>query len=319
MWAYIIRRLLLGILTVLAITVVVFVALDAGERSYRFTLPAVAGYISQEQIAAYHSELGLDRAPYVQYFDWLFGIVTLDFGRSFFYNAEISYLLALKAPLSLQVGLMGLLIGSFVGIVGGVISALKQESIIDYVVRGVAILGISMPTFWSGMMLILIFVRAFDWMPEFGYIPLREDPLANLAQLIWPALIIGLGLIGAPVLRLMRSSLLDVMSENYIRTARGKGMSERVVLLRHAMRNALIPVLTLVSTFLPLTVTGLIVTEQMFGLPGVGQMMVDSIWQRDYTVVQAILTLSAVVAVLTNIVVDLLYVRLDPRLRYWKS
>ena len=138
-------------------------------------------------------EFELDKPLYVQYFHWLFDMVTLDFGRSIFYNAEVSTLLARKARLSLQVGLMGLVFGSFLGIVGGVIAALKQDTFTDYFIRGTAILGISVPTFWSGMMLILIFVRIFDWIPRQSYIPIWEDPAGNLTQLIWPALIIGLG------------------------------------------------------------------------------------------------------------------------------
>ena len=319
MWPYILRRLLLAIPTLLGVTVVVFLIMRVAPGDVAIMI--ICGPIGDcptdpaifERLRA---ELGLDRPLYIQYFEWLYGLVTLDFGRSFFYNAEMSTLLARKAPLSLQVGVMGLVIGSIMGIIGGVIAALKQDSLTDYLIRGTAILGISVPTFWSGMMLILIFVRMFDWIPQQGYTPIWEDPIGNLAQLIWPALIIGLGFLMGVPLRMMRATMLEVMREDYVRTARAKGLKERVIIVRHAMRNALIPVLTLIGIFLPITVTGLVVTEQVFGLPGVGRMMVDAINQRDYPVVQLVVTVTGFAVVAANLGVDLLYGWLDPRIRY---
>ena len=168
-------------------------------------------------------------------------------------------------------------------------------------------------------MLILILVRTFDWIPQQGYIPFREDPFGSLAQLIWPALVVGLGMIMWTVLRIMRASLFEAMSSDYVRLARAKGMRERIIVVRHALPNALIPTVTVIGAFVPITLVGLILTEQVFGLPGMGHMLVDSINQRDYPVLQTVITLSAIIVVLTNIVVDLLYVRLDPRIRYWTT
>ena len=165
-------------------------------------------------------------------------------------------------------------------------------------------------------MLILILVRTFGWIPEQGYTPIWEDPLANLAQLIFPAMIIGFGFLMGVPLRMMRATMLEVMREDYIRTARAKGLRERTIIIRHAMRNALIPVVTLIGIFLPLTITDLVVTEQVFGLPGVGRMMVDAITQRDYPVVQLVVTLTGFAVVMANLGVDLLYGWLDPRIRY---
>ena len=165
-------------------------------------------------------------------------------------------------------------------------------------------------------MLILIFVRFFGWIPEQGYVPLWEDPGRNMAQLVWPALIIGLGFLMGVPLRMMRATMLEVMREDYIRTARSKGLRENVIIVRHAMRNAMIPVITLIGIFIPLTVTGLVVTEQVFGLPGIGRMMVDAINQRDYPVVQLVVTLTGFVVVMANLGVDLIYGWLDPRIRY---
>ena len=318
MWAYVIRRLLLAVPTLLGVTIVVFLIMRVAPGDVAvLILGGESGLVgTPEQLEKLRESLGLNRPLYVQYFSWLFGILTLDFGASYFYNADMDQLLLRKAPLSLQVGFMGLVIGSILGITGGVIAALKQDSFFDYLIRGIAILGISVPTFWSGMMLILILVRTFQWIPEQGYTPLWENPGANLAQLIFPSLIIGLGFLMGVPLRMMRATMLEVLREDYIRTARAKGLRERVIIVRHAMRNALIPVLTLIGIFLPITVTGLVVTEQVFGLPGVGRMMVDAINQRDYPVVQLVVTLTGFAVVFANLGVDMLYGWLDPRIRY---
>ena len=280
MWAYVIRRILLAVPTILGVTIVVFLIMRIAPGDVAIMMLGGGeggGGIDPEALERIRTELGLNKPLYEQYLGWIYGLFTLDFGKSFFYNADMDRLIARKAPLSLQVGLMGLIIGSILGIAGGVVAALKQDTFFDYLIRGIAILGISVPTFWSGMMLILIFVRLFDWIPRQGYTPIWEDPIGNLAQLIWPALIIGLGFLMGVPLRMMRATMLEVMREDYIRTARAKGLKERVIIVRHAMRNALIPVLTLIGIFLPITVTGLVVTEQVFGLPGIGRMMVDSI------------------------------------------
>lgn len=319
MWAYIIRRILLAVPTLLGVTIVVFLIMRIAPGDVAIMMLGGGeggGGIDPEALERIRTELGLNKPLYEQYLGWIYGLLTLDFGKSFFYNADMDRLIGRKAPLSLQVGVMGLIIGSILGIAGGVIAALKQDTFFDYLIRGLAILGISVPTFWSGMMLILIFVRVFDWIPRQGYIPIWEDPIANLAQLIWPALIIGLGFLMGVPLRMMRATMLEVMREDYIRTARAKGLKERVIIVRHAMRNALIPVLTLIGIFLPITVTGLVVTEQVFGLPGIGRMMVDSINQRDFPVVQLVVTLTGFAVVAANLGVDLLYGWLDPRIRY---
>jgi peptide/nickel transport system permease protein len=314
MWAYIIRRLLLAIPTLFGVTVLVFAVMRIAPGDVALLMCGEG--CPPATLEKLREDLGLNRPLYEQYFDWLGGLLTLDFGRSYFYHAEMSTLLARKLPLSIQIGVMGLMIGSTLGITGGVIAALKQDTWVDYLVRTIAIAGISVPTFWSGMLIILILVRFFQWIPEQGYTPLWEDPARNLAQLIWPVMVISVGFLMGVPLRMMRATMLEVLREDYIRTARAKGLKERVVLVRHAMRNAMIPVITLIGIFLPLTVTGLVVTEQVFGLPGIGRMMVDAINQRDYPVVQLVVTLVGFTVVLANLGVDLLYGWLDPRIRY---
>ena len=318
MWPYVIRRLLLAVPTLLGVTVVVFGVMRVAPGDVAvLILGGDSGLVgTPEQLDALREKLGLNRPLYIQYFEWLWGLITFNWGESYFYNAEMTQLLSRKLPLSAQVGVMGLVGGSILGVIGGVIAALKQDSWADYVIRVIAILGISVPTFWSGMMLILVFVRFWGWIPEQGYVPLWEDPMRNLAQLIWPSIIIGLGFLMGVPLRMMRATMLEVMREDYIRTARSKGLKENIIIVRHAMRNAMIPVITLIGIFIPLTVTGLVVTEQVFGLPGIGRMMVDAINQRDYPVVQLVVTLTGFTVVLANLGVDLIYGWLDPRIRY---
>ena len=318
MWTYVIRRLLLAIPTLLGVTVVVFGVMRVAPGDVAvLILGGDSGLVgTPEQLEALREKLGLNRPLYIQYFEWLWGLITFNWGESYFYNAEMTQLLSRKLPLSAQVGIMGLVGGSILGVIGGVIAALKQDSWADYIIRIIAILGISVPTFWSGMMLILVFVRFWGWIPEQGYVPLWEDPMRNLAQLIWPSIIIGLGFLMGVPLRMMRATMLEVMREDYIRTARSKGLRENIIIVRHAMRNAMIPVITLIGIFIPLTVTGLVVTEQVFGLPGIGRMMVDAINQRDYPVVQLVVTLTGFTVVVANLGVDLIYGWLDPRIRY---
>ncbi len=317
MWAYIIRRLMLAIPTLFGVTVLVFIVMRIAPGDVAvMMMGGESGLVGRpEELDKLRHELGIDRPLVIQYVDWIGSLVTFDFGSSYFYHAPMSQLLQRKLPLSAQIGVMGILIGSTLGITGGVIAALKQDTWVDYVIRTIAIAGISIPTFWSGMLVILILIRVFNWIPEQGYTPLWENPGRNMAQLIWPTMVIALGFLMGTPLRMMRATMLEVLREDYIRTARAKGLAERVVLIRHAMRNAMIPVVTLIGIFLPLTVTGLVVTEQVFGLPGIGRMMVDAITQRDYPVVQLVVTLVGFIVVLSNLSVDMLYGLLDPRIR----
>ena len=234
MWTYVIRRLLLAVPTLLGVTVVVFGVMRVAPGDVAvLILGGDSGLVgTPEQLEALREKLGLNRPLYIQYFEWLWGLITFNWGESYFYNAEMTQLLSRKLPLSAQVGIMGLLLGSILGIIGGVIAALKQDTWADYVIRIISILGISVPTFWSGMMLILLFVRSFGWIPEQGYVPLWEDPARNLAQLIWPSIIIGLGFLMGVPLRMMRATMLEVMREDYIRTARSKGLKENVIVGR---------------------------------------------------------------------------------------
>jgi len=215
----------------------------------------------------------------------------------------------------MQVGIMIMVISASISVPFGIMAALNQDRWQDYVFRSLAFLFHSLPSFWIGLMVILFLVRVFEWIPEQGYIVIWERPLANMAQLIWPAMVLGLYGAATPM-RMMRSTMLEVLREDYVRTARAKGLTERVVIVRHAMRNALIPVITLYGLQIPILVSGLVVIEQVFGLTGVGLMMIDSIRNRDYPVTQMVVAFVATTIIMSNLVVDIMYGFLDPRIRY---
>jgi peptide/nickel transport system permease protein len=318
MWQYIARRLLLAIPTLLGVTLFVFVIIEAAPGDVAvMMLGGEEGVIgNEEKVEALRERLGLNRPLLIRYLDWLGGMVTLDFGDSFYFHQPIADLVARKLPLSAQVGIMGILLGAALAIPGGIVAALKPDTIWDYGLRSLAIVGISLPSFWVGMLVIILLVRVFDWIPSQGFVALWEDPVRNLTQVVWPVLVVGLGFaLGVP-LRMMRATMLEVLREDYIRTARAKGLSERVVLIRHGLRNALIPVITLIALFVPITVGGLVVIETIFSLPGVGKLMVDAITVRDYPVVQFVVAMVGIMVVFANLVVDLAYGWLDPRIRY---
>ncbi|MDA1096594.1 MAG: ABC transporter permease, partial [Chloroflexi bacterium] len=236
MWAYVLRRLLFSIPTMIGVTILVFLVMRVAPGDVAvMMLGGDSGLVGRpEDLAKLRTELGLDRPLHIQYLSWMKDLVTFDFGSSYFYHAPMTELLKRKIPLSAEIGIFGILIGSTLGIAGGVIAALKQDTWVDYLIRTIAIAGISVPTFWSGMLVILVLIRVFQWIPEQGYTPLWEDPARNLAQLIWPILVIAFGFLMGVPLRMMRATMLEVLREDYIRTARAKGLSERVVLIRHA-------------------------------------------------------------------------------------
>jgi peptide/nickel transport system permease protein len=317
MWGYVARRCLLAIPTLWGATLIVFILMRVapGDVAIMMLGGEEGGEVSPEQLAKVRAQFGLDKPMHIQYVVWMGGMLKGDFGDSFWYRIPTIDLFRRKWPISLQVGLMLISISASIAIPFGILSALYQDRWPDYVLRSFAFAFNSLPTFWFGLMTILFLIRVFDWIPEQGYIPIWERPGANMAQLIWPAVVLGLATASTP-LRMMRSTMLEVLREDYIRTARSKGLTERIIIVRHAMRNALIPVVTLYGLQIPIAVGGLVVTEQVFGIPGVGLMLVNSITQRDYPVTQMMVALIAVTVVMSNLLVDLMYGWLDPRIRY---
>jgi peptide/nickel transport system permease protein len=261
------------------------------------------------------AKLGLDKPILWQFVDWTLGAMRFDFGLSMWTGRPIVQEVAIRLELSLQLTIMASIIATLLAVPLGALAALKQDTWVDYAIRLFSIGGLAMPGFWVGIITILCLLVFFHYLPPLTFTPLLKDPLANLSQLIWPALTVGYRY-SAVATRMTRSTLLEVMRDDYVRTARAKGLPEQIVVLRHAMRNALLPVVTVIGLEFAFLLGGLLVTEQVFNLNGVGKLLVDAVVRRDYTMTQALIMLVAGAFVVTNFVIDLLYVFLDPRISY---
>ena len=318
MQAYIIKRFLLFVPTLLMATLLVFIILrlmPGDPALMKLTGETGEADFTQEQLDAMRAKLGTDRPLYVQYGSWVWGMLQLDFGMSLFYEDDVSKDLAQKVPITLELTILALLLANVVAIPLGVISAIKQDSLIDYVSRIITISGVALPNFWVGIMIIFFLVLLFDWIPPIGYVNLWEDPWTNLKQLIFPALALGFYNM-AFVARITRSSMLEVYREDYIRTARSKGLAEKLVILRHALKNALLPVVTVSGYEFGRLLAGTIVIENIFLVPGMGLLLIDSIFHRDYTTVQAVIVVTTLSVLLLNLFLDIAYGWLNPRVRF---
>ena len=251
----------------------------------------------------------------MQYSKWVWGMLRLDFGESLFFEEPISIDLKDKFPITLELTVLALLLANIIAVPLGVISAIKQDSPTDYVARIVTIAGVALPNFWVGIMLIFFLVLLFNWIPPLGYTNLWEDPLLNLQQLIFPALALGFYNM-AFVARVTRSSMLEVYREDYIRTARAKGLREQVVIIRHGLKNALLPVVTVSGYEFGRLLAGTVVIESIFLVPGMGKLLIDSVFHRDYTMVQAIIVVTTASVLILNLALDMLYGWLNPRVRF---
>jgi len=272
-------------------------------------------YATEELLNQIREELGLNRPLYQQYTEWLWGACRLDFGKSMWSGEPVLTEIARRFPLTLELALITTAITIVIAIPVGVICAIRQDSPQDYVLRVFAISGLSMPSFWIGILIIMALVAAFRWTPPLGYVNIWEDPFKNLEILIWPAIAVGFRQ-AAIQARMSRSCMLEVLRQDYIRTAWAKGLGERLVVIRHALKNAVLPVITIIGVEFAFLFGGLVVTEAVFTLPGVGRYLVDAIYHRDYTVIQAIVLIMAVIVSFANLAVDIIYGWLDPRVRY---
>jgi peptide/nickel transport system permease protein len=272
-------------------------------------------YAPKEALARERAQLGLDQPIWKQFVSWITGIPRLDFGTSMWTGQPITHEIAIRLELSLELALMATFVAVLISIPLGALAAVKQDTWIDYCVRIFSIAGLAIPSFWLGIVIILAFVIYFRWLPPLTFTPFWVDPTANLTQLIWPALAVGYRY-SAVATRMTRSALLEVLREDYIRTARAKGLWERAVLIRHALKNALLPVITVIGLEFAFLVGGLVVTEQVFNLNGIGKLFVEAISQRDYTMVQSLVLLTSFVFIFVNFLVDLINAWLDPRIRY---
>jgi len=272
------------------------------------------GAVAQEVIDLERHTLGLDKPMALQFVDWMTGLARGDLGTSLWTGRSVADEVMLRLGLSLELAIISTLIAVALAIPAGVLAAVRQDTWVDYALRLVSIGGLSFPSFWLGILTILGLLTVFGWSPPLLFTPIWEDPVANLSQMIFPALAVGYRS-SAVTMRMTRSSVLDVLRDDYVRTARAKGLSESLVVIRHALRNSLLPVVTVISIEFAFLIGGLVVTEQVFNLNGVGKLLVDAVAHRDYTLIQSIVMLLATVFVLVNFLIDMLYVALDPRVR----
>jgi peptide/nickel transport system permease protein len=313
---YILKRLLLMIPTLLGVAILVFLMLrvapgDIVEMKYAGT----GTYAPKEALDRERVQLGLDKPLWHQFISWISGIVLLDFGTSMWTGRPVVHEIGIRLELSLQLALMATIVAIFLSIPLGTAAALKQDTWVDYSVRVFSIAGLAMPSFWLGILIILGFLIIFQWLPPLTFTSFWVDPKANLAQLTWPALAVGYRY-SAVATRMTRSAVLEVLREDYIRTAHAKGLWKKVILVRHALKNAMLPVITVIGLEFAFLVGGLVVTEQVFNLNGIGKLFVEAISQRDYIMVQTLVLLISFVFIFVNFLVDLINAYLDPRIRY---
>jgi peptide/nickel transport system permease protein len=316
MLRYTVNRILLTIPTLLGVAVLVFFMLriipgDIVEVKLR----GDGGAVTHETVEMERRRLGLDKPLAVQFKDWMVGVVTFDYGKSMWTERPVMEEIGVRLELSLEVAILATIIALLFAIPLGTLAALYRDTWVDYLMRIMTIGGISIPAFWFGMLIMLGLLAAFNWLPPITFTPIYVDPIANLTQLIWPAAAVGYRYC-AVTARMIRSSLLEVMSEDYIRTARAKGVFENLVVSRHALRNALLPAITVIGLEFTFLIGGLVVTEQVFNLNGIGQLFVQSVARNDFTLIQGMVMLIAAFYVFVNLAIDLLYAVFDPRIRY---
>ena len=317
MTRYLVTRFLLMIPTLLGVAVLVFVLLRVlpGDVVEMRFASGQNQFVDQKMLDAERAKLGLDKPIWQQFGVYLAGLVRLDFGRSMWTGSPISEEIKLRFALSLQLALMATLVATVLAIPLGIVAALRQDTWVDYFVRIFSIAGLAMPSFWLGILLILGLLVVFKWLPPMVYTPFWVDPWQNLQQLVWPAVAVGYRY-SAVATRMTRSAMLEVLREDYIRTARAKGLWVKLILTRHALKNAMLPVLTVIALEFAFLLGGLVVTEQVFNLNGLGLLFVQAIAHRDYTLTQALVLLVAGTFIAVNFLVDIAFAWIDPRIRY---
>ena len=322
MYKYTIKRVLLMIPTLLGAAILVFTLLRLIPGDVcMLRLAGEGAFVDQAAIELCRQNTGISDPWIVQFLRFLTGLFTFDFGTSMWTGQPVTHEIALRFKLSLEIAILATVVSVAISIPLGTISAIKQNTWIDYVVRSFSIAGIAIPSFWLGILIILgllITTQAWfgvAWMPPINYVSPFEDPLGNLAQLIWPALATGYRY-SAVATRMTRSALLEVLREDYVRTARAKGLLEKIIINRHALKNAMLPVVTVIGIEFAFLMGGLVVTEQVFNLNGLGKLFVESVTNQDYTMTQSLVMLVVLIFIITNFVVDLFYAWLDPRIRY---
>jgi len=317
MGAYLARRLLALIPTLLLASIIVFVTIRLIPGDVIDLMlsqnDVAADKMSREQVMG---ALGLDKPMHTQYLSWIGGITLHgDLGRSLWQNAPVTELLAARLPVTFELGFLALLVALAIALPIGTFSAMRQDTAGDYIGRSFSILLLAVPSFWLGTMVMVFPSIWWGWSPEVNYVRFLDDPLQNLKQMALPAIVLGAGL-SAITMRLMRTMMLEVLRQDYIRTAWAKGLPERLVVLRHAFRNALVPVITLVGLQAPLLIGGAVIIETIFVIPGMGLLLLDAVNQRDYPIITGVFLVVGVAITLINLVIDLSYGVLDPKVRY---
>jgi peptide/nickel transport system permease protein len=310
---YLLKRVLLMIPTLFLVTVLVFLLMRMIPGDV--VIQMLEGYAYADTVEALRHELGLDRPMYVQYVEWMGGVLRGDLGRSLWTKESILLEFARRFPVTLELAVLTLLISVTFGVGVGVVSAVRQETWIDYSGRIVAILALAMPYFWLAILVVVIPAIYFRWTPLWTYVPLTTDPVENLKLMFFPAAVFGVSRAG-PIMRIMRSSMLEVQRQDYIRTAWAKGLPERGVIFKHAIKNALIPVVSILGLQIHFYLSGSVIIESIFRLPGIGQFFFEALIRRDYPVVGSINLIVASFWILLNLLVDFSYAYLDPRIRY---
>lgn len=317
MLRHIVRRILVVVPTLVGASILIFATMriiPGDPAQVILGGEGMGGYVKPIQIETLREELGLTKPLVVQYLDWMGGVIRGDFGRSLWYGSSVATEIGRRAPITFQLVLMGIVVGWILGLPIGILSAVYRESITDHALRVGAVLLLAVPNFWIATMIILVGVLVFGWLPPTGTHLVWIDPVGNMTQMMWPALIIG-GHEAARVARMTRSSLLEVIREDYIRTAWSKGLSAHIVYIRHALKNALIPVITLSSLYFGVLLGGTVVLESIFSMPGLGLALLESVKVRDYPMVQTLMLFLVATFAAINLAVDILYTVLDPRIR----
>jgi peptide/nickel transport system permease protein len=317
-WQYILKRILLMIPTLLGAALIVFLLMHVVPGDIALLILGTGeqgGDVNLQDLERLREKMGLNRPLYEQFLSWVWNIAQLDFGTSLWSGAPVLEELRNRLPLTLQVAFFATLISTIIAIPLGTLAAVRQDTWVDYGVRVISIGGLAIPAFWTGILIILLLVIYFEWSPPLVFVPFWEDPWENFVQLVFPIVTVGYrnAAIGT---RMTRSAVLEVMREDYIRTAWAKGLQERIVVIKHTLKNAMLPVITIIGAELAFLLGGLVVTETVFTLNGLGRFMVDAILHRDIPVVQTMVLLTAFIIVFVNLIVDLLYAWLDPRISY---
>ena len=315
---YIARRILLFIPTLAGVSIGVFLLLRVIPGDVAQVIlagPSGEASYTLQDVEQLREKLGLNDPLYLQYGNWVSDLVRGDLGTSFATRRPISQELKRQFPVTLQLAFFTMVVVSLIAIPIGVLAAVKQDSAADYILRGIAILGLAAPTFFVGLVVVLVVSRYIGWLPPLGYVHIWDQPFKGFQQLIFPALVLGFSSNGL-LLRMTRTQLLEVLREDYVRTARSKGLSENVVIVRHAMRNALLPVVTVGGLQLGGLFTGAVIVETIFNLPGIGRGLIQGVFSRDLPLIEAYIMYFAVVVLVANLLVDLTYAWLDPRIRY---